>query len=223
MLGYIQDEIVGRLAWDFVDEEDKSIVKKNLEDRQQGIDKSYEFKFIRKDGSPLWTIVSGRALFDTNGKFIGNMRMLTNITKRKEAEAKLKNTLDNLENLVKERTAELEKAYNSLKESEKVLAKAQKMAHVGNWEWDIATDKTYWSDELYRIFRRNPREQAPPYNEFLNYIHPDDRDLFDNATKEAINGEPYSIECRIVRSDGEERIIHMQSEVIFDEENSCSN
>lgn len=220
MLGYAQDEIVGRLAWDFVDEEDKPIVKKNLEDRRRGIDRSYEFKFIRKDSSPLWTIVSGKALFDNNGKFIGNMVMFTDITKRKEAEAKLKNTLDNLENLVKERTAELEKAYNSLKKSEKGLAKAQKMAHVGSWEWDIAADKAHWSDELYRIFRRNPRKPAPPYDEFLNYIHPGDRDLVDNVTKEAINGKPYSIECRIVLADGEERIIHMQSEVIFDEKNT---
>jgi len=42
---------------------------------------------------------------------------------------------------VKERTAELEKAYESLKASEAGLAEAQKMTHVGNWEWDIAADK----------------------------------------------------------------------------------
>lgn len=219
MLGYIQDEMIGRLAWDFVDEEYEPVVKKNLEDRQKGIDRR-EFKFIRKDGSPLWTIVSGKALFDNGGKFIGNMVMLTDITERKEAEAKLKSTLDNLECLVKERTAELETAYNSLKESEKGLAEAQKMAHVGNWEWDVAADKAYWSDELYRIFRRNPWKSAPPYSEFLDYIHPDDRDFVENATKEAINGKPYSIECRIVLADGEERIIHMQSEVTFDEKNT---
>lgn len=219
ILGYTQDEMIGRMAWDFVDEEDKPIIKKNLEERRQGIDKNYEFKFIRKDGSPFWTIVSGKALFGNSGKFIGNMVMLTDITERKEAEVKLKNTLDNLEYLVKERTAELEKAYNSLKESEKGLAEAQKMAHVGNWKWDIAADKAYWSDELYRIFKRNPREPAPPYKEFLNYIHPDDRDLVDNATKKAMNGEPYSIEYRIVLANGEERVIHMQAEVNFDEKN----
>jgi len=220
MLGYTQDEIIGRLAWDFVDEEDKPIVKKKFEDRRRGIDTRYELKFIRRDGSPLWTIVSGKALFDNNGRFIGNVVMFTDITKRKETEEKLKNTLDNLEKLIKERTAELEKAYNSLKESEKGLAEAQKMAHIGNWEWDIETDKAYWSDELYRIFRRDSRKSAPPYSEFLNYIHPDDRYLVDNVTKEAINGKPYSIECRIILADGEERVIHMQSEVIFDENNT---
>ena len=72
----------------------------------------------------------------------------------------LKKTHDNLEKLVKERTAELEKAYKSLKESEKSLTEAQKIAHIGNWDWDIVTDKVYWSDELYRIFGRNPQELA---------------------------------------------------------------
>ena len=70
----------------------------------------------------------------------------------KEAEAKLKETLDNLEELVKERTAELEEAYNLLKESENGLAEAQRIAHIGNWDWNIVTNKLYWSDEVYRIF-----------------------------------------------------------------------
>lgn len=57
---------------------------------------------------------------------MGSMKMLTNITERKEAEVKLKQTLNNLEKLVQERTIELEKAYGSLKESERGLAEAQK-------------------------------------------------------------------------------------------------
>ena len=125
-----------------------------------------------------------------DGKVISVLAISRDITDIKEAEAKLKETLDNLEKLVKERTAELEKAYNSLKESEKSLAEAQKMAHIGNWDWDIATDKAYWSDEMYRIFGRNPQELGATYNEFLNYIHPDDRDYVDNAVKKALNGEP---------------------------------
>ena len=125
-----------------------------------------------------------------DGKVISVLAISRDITDIKEAEAKLKETLDNLENLVKERTAELEKAYNSLKESEKGLAEAQKMAHIGNWDWNLVTDEVYWSDEMYRIFGRNPQESGPTYNEFLNYIHPDDRDYVNNAIKKALNGEP---------------------------------
>ena len=109
----------------------------------------------------------------------------------KKQKLSLKETHDNLEKIVKERTAELEKAYNSLKESEKGLAEAQKMAHIGNWDWDIVTDKVYWSDEIYRIYGRNPQESGATYDEFLNYVHPDDRDYVDNAIKKALNGKPY--------------------------------
>ena len=66
----------------------------------------------------------------------------------------------------------MKKAYNSLKENEKGLAEAQKMAHIGNWEWDIVTDEIYWSDEMYRIFGRNPQELAPPYNDIFKLYTP---------------------------------------------------
>ncbi len=89
---------------------------------------------------------------------ISALAISRDITDIKKAEARSKETLDNLEKLVEERTAELEKAYNSLKESEKGLAEAQKMAHIGNWEWDIAADKAYWSEEMYRIFGRDPKK-----------------------------------------------------------------
>ncbi|KKH94437.1 histidine kinase, partial [Methanosarcina sp. 1.H.T.1A.1] len=131
------------------------------------------------------------------------------ITDEKEVEAKLKEAYENLEKLVEERTTQLENAYNSLKESEKGLAEAQKMAHIGNWYWDIATDKTYWSEEMYSIFGRDPQELAPSYNEYLSYIHPDDRDYFDNATMKAVNGKPYSIDHRIILAKGEERTVHI--------------
>ena len=71
-----------------------------------------------------------------------------------------------LEELVKERTTQLENAYKLLKESEERLAEAQKMAHIGNWDWDLVTGEVYWSDELYRIFGRNPQEPGASYENF---------------------------------------------------------
>ena len=129
------------------------------------------------------------------------------------------NFCNRTEKLVKERTKQLLKAYSSLKKSEKGLAEAQKRSHIGNWELDFGTDKVYWSDELHRIFRLGPRELAPTYNEYLSYVHPKDRDYVDNVFKEAINGKPYSIDHRIILANGEERTVHIQSKVIFDEKN----
>ncbi|AYK13936.1 MAG: PAS domain S-box protein [Methanosarcina flavescens] len=219
ILGYSQDEMTGKFAWDFADEAGKPLIKKYIERRWQSIDERYEFKFSRKDGSPLWTIVSSRSLFDKAGKFAGSMSMITDITKRKEAEAKLRETLDNLEEKVKERTIQLESAYKSLEESEKRLAEAQRMAHLGNWEWDIATDKVYWSDEAYRIFGLKPQEFEMTLSKFFNCVHPDDREYVNKAIKRALNGEPYNIDFRIVLAERQERIIHAQGEAVFDRKN----
>ncbi len=133
----------------------------------------------------------------------------------------LKESYDHLEELVQERTVQLEKAYKRLKESEIDLSEAQKMAHIGSWKWDIVTGELYWSDELYLIFGLDPQEFRPAYNSFFNYIHPGDRDFVDNAIKKALNGEQlYDNDHRIISADGEERIVHSHGEVIFDEKNT---
>ena len=66
-------------------------IKLNLEKRRQGINESYELKLRRKDGSLLWLLVNAKPLFDKDGKFMGSISMLTDITKRKEAEEALAN------------------------------------------------------------------------------------------------------------------------------------
>ncbi len=219
MLGYAQEEMIGRFVWDFADEEGKLVLKKNIKKRLQGINENYELRLICKDGASLWTFVSAKAFFNTEGKFIGSISLLTDITERKKVDIKLKETLDNLEELVKARTIELEEAYNSLKESEGSLAEAQKMAHIGNWEWHIASDKAYWSKEMYRIFGLNTQELAPSFNEYLSYIHPDDKDYYCNAIKKAGNDKPFGIDYRIILANGEERTVHLKSEYVFNDEN----
>ena len=161
---------------------------------------AYDFPFTDVDGSPMI------------------LEMDIDITEQKKAEAKLKDTLDNLEEKVKERTVELEKAYKSLKESEERLAEAQKLAHVGSYDWDIATNEEYWSDELYRIFKLDPQFELN-HNKFLNRIHPEDLEYLSHAINEALNGKSYNIDYRIILPDGEERVIYSHGGVIFDEKN----
>ena len=102
-----------------------------------------------------------------------------------------------------------------MKESEASLAEAQRMAHIGNWDWDLVTNKLHWSDELYRIFGRNPQESGATYNEFLNYVHPEDRDYVDNAIKKGLKGEPVDIDHRIILANGEERTVHAHARGYF--------
>jgi PAS domain S-box-containing protein len=219
MLGYNREEMIGKFIWDFADEEDKCIFQVKLANRKKGIDEVYELKLIRKDGSLLWVSVSAKAFFDNAGKFAGSVGMFTDTTERKRVEEVLKNAHETLEEKVKERTSELEDAIKSLEESEKGLAEAQKMAHIGNWDWDIATDKAYWSDELYYIYGLYSQKLAPSYNEYLSYIHLDDREYAINVHKEALNGKPFSMDHRIILANGEERTVHIQTEVIFNEKN----
>ncbi len=138
----------------------------------------------------------------------------------RESEKQYRILAENLEVKVKERTEELEKAYNSMKGIKESLDDAQKMAHIGNWDWNLVTNKVHRSDEIYRIYGRKPEELDAPYGELLSYVHPGDRDYVDDATKEASTGKPYSIDFRIILLDGEERVAHSQGELIFDENNT---
>jgi PAS domain S-box-containing protein len=179
-----------------------------------------ELDIVSADGEIRHVLGSARPLRDEQGNLRGSISAFIDITERKEAEDALKQANDNLDKLVKERTAELEQAYKLLKESEKGLSEAQRMAHIGNWKWNIVTDEKYWSDEVYRIFGRSPQEFDMTYETFLSYVHPEDRGYLANATKEALKGNTFAIDYRIVLTGGEERTVHSQAEVIFDEENN---
>jgi PAS domain S-box-containing protein len=146
--------------------------------------------------------------------------LIAQVVERKRAEEALKEAHDRLEEKVKERTTQLEKAYNSLKESEKSLSEAQRMAHIGNRDWNLVTGEIHLSDEMYRIFGLDPKESDVIYDELLNYVHPDDRGYVDNAFQRGLKGEPFGIDYRIILANGEERTVHTQIEVIFDEKNT---
>ncbi|MDF1615532.1 MASE3 domain-containing protein [Desulfurivibrio dismutans] len=119
----------------------------------------------------------------------------------------------------------LEKVQQQQRESEQALSKsharlleAQRIAHLGSWEWDITDNTLNWSDEVYRIFGVAPQEFGASYDAFLNYVHPEDRQAVQQAVNEALAGkQPYSIEHRLVLADGNERWVHEQAEVERDE------
>lgn len=106
----------------------------------------------------------------------------------------------------------------NLKKSERSLIEAQRIAHFGSWDWNIEKEELYWSDEIYRIFGLKPKEFGATYDAFLNYVHPDDRDFVNKEVEDALKGiKKYDIDHRIIRPDGEMRIVHERGKVIFDE------
>ncbi len=107
--------------------------------------------------------------------------------------------------------------YKDLKKSEKRLRDAQKIAHIGNWDWDIVKDTLYWSNETYRIFGLRPRDFDATYEAFLSSVHPEDRELVKSSVQEALcKDRQYSIDHRIVLPDATVRSVHGQATVILE-------
>jgi PAS domain S-box-containing protein len=74
------------------------------------------------------------------------------------------------------------------------------------------------SDKIYRIFGRTPQEFVS-YEDFISYLHPEDKSYVKNVIKRALKGKPYNIDHRIISANGEKRIVNAQGEVVFDEKN----
>lgn len=112
---------------------------------------------------------------------------------------------------------ERQRAERALSRTYEQLVEAQRIAHLGSWDWEVTTNRLAWSDEVYRIFGLAPREFGASYEAFLGRVHPDDRPAVEAAVRAALaEGRPYSIEHRLVRPDGTERRVHERAEVLRD-------
>ena len=154
-----------------------------------------EYRLLRPDGAKRIVHALGEVTYGDDGTPLRMSGTAQDITERKEAE-------------------------KALRESEQSLANAQRIAHMGNWEWNIVTGDLHWSDEIYRIFGLEAQEFGATYEAFLNAVHPDDRALVNAAVSEAIEShEPYSIEHRLQRPDGSVRFVHERGEAIYSDDN----
>lgn len=130
------------------------------------------------------------------------------VAARRSVSTSLRRLNDSLEERVASRTEELVKTRDRLTE-------AQAVAHVGSWEWDIAANSLWWSDELYRIYGIAAGTPAS-YETFISHVHPADRERIDATVGRArTDGQPFAYEHRIVRGDGEVRTISARGRVTF--------
>ncbi len=115
-------------------------------------------------------------------------------------------------------TAEIERLKAQLDASRRRLDETQALAHMGSYDWEIATDTNTWSDELYRIYGTEPQSFNASYDRFLAFLHPEDREQVMAAHRTAYEtGKPYVTEERIFRPDGTMRVLATNGEVLFDE------
>lgn len=104
-----------------------------------------------------------------------------------------------------------------LRTSEERLKNAERLAHVGHWDWDAKTNHLSWSEEIYRIFGVPP-SYALNYERGAEAIIARDRARFKGWVKQCLAGKAgQPIEFQIVRPDGESRILHCTSEVMRDD------
>jgi len=150
---------------------------------KDGTDYDIEHRIIRQDtGEKRYIRSSGKPRLDKDGKVIKILGSAQDITGQREAEKKLI-------------------------EKEKRLSEAQRIAQVGDWDWDPATNTVTWSEQLYQIFSLDPGEPPPNYKGQLRLYHPEDSVRLNEAVTTALReGTPYELELRRTNPDGQ--IVH---------------
>ena len=164
MIGYHRDEIIGRGLLNFVHDDYKELMKDQMARRQQGEEKRFELVWQKKDGNKIHTLVSPKALYDDERRFIGSIGILTDITYRIKAEEALRLS---------------EEKYRLLVEN---ANDAIFIVQEGRIEFANQMGKQMGNDlglELDRV-------------PFANYIHPNDRDLVLERHMRRIKGEKMS-------------------------------
>ena len=97
------------------------------------------------------------------------------------------------------------------------MGEAERIVGFGVWEWDISSGRVQWSDALHGIYGLEPGEFAGTVDGFVSHLHPDDRErVWANISRAVDALEAFAFEERIVRSDGEERVLLSQGHVIAD-------
>ncbi|MFP4343570.1 MAG: PAS domain S-box protein [Anaerolineales bacterium] len=115
--------------------------------------------------------------------------------------------------------AEQKRLEEALRESEERYSLAQRAARVGSWDWDITTGELFWTGQIEPLFGLGPGEFEGSYEDFLGYVHPDDRKPLTDAVQACIDeGGDYSIEHRILWPDGSVHWLAEAGDVFRDEQ-----
>ena len=188
ILGRRSAEVVGLHYTEIVHPDDRAATHARLvEFMAGGADRlQHEERYLRPDGGVRWVTVLTSRVTDGSGTTASSAVRVIDITDCRQAE--------------------LERDLATA-----TLAEVQAIAHLGSWEYDFATQQTTCSDELFRIFGLDPATPPPDIKPLFERIHVEDRRaLQESAWASFESGAPFSVESRIIRTDGAERIVHVQ-------------
>ncbi|MBI4002874.1 MAG: PAS domain S-box protein, partial [Nitrospira defluvii] len=201
MLGYRLEDLEPHVrTWEYlIHPDDRPAVMEAVSAHLRGETPSYssEHRLRNKTGAWQWIFDSGCVLVrDASGAPVRAAGIHFDISARKAREE-----------------AET-RARQELQETRRALDEAQTLAHLGFWEWNIATGAEHWSDEQYKIFGLDPNHTTPSYELFLATLHPEDTCRVQRAVEASLtDNAPYNLECRIIRPSGEVRHTHCRGVV----------
>ncbi|MBF0368007.1 MAG: ABC transporter substrate-binding protein [Magnetococcales bacterium] len=183
MLDRPLEEITGRPITDFLTPQSRAWFKEQFAWRKLGGNRQYKIVFVDRSNSEISTLISPQPLFSGDGLFLGSFALITNLTEQLAWEKRL------LEN-------------------EERKDKAQSLAHIGDWEWNLKTNDALLSKEAYRIFGLEPDCYPFTYQMFISRIHPGDQERVENAIKQAIKeSTPFQENFRLNPFKGRQRHI----------------
>ena len=229
ILGWSVDEALGRPWNGFVHPDDCEEVLRVAQSLLGGKSVSmYRIRNLHKDGT--WRCISWDSqLVEAEGLIFSVGR---DVTERQNIEIALRESKHELERRVQERTTSLQQANDRLmeeislrnkfekdsKDRELRLNEAQAIAHIGSWDYEVASNLLQWSDEIYRIFEIDPEEFGASFEAFLDMVHPDDREAVRDAYDSSVaNKTPYDIVHRLKFGDGRIKYVHERCSTIFDD------
>ena len=153
-----------------------------------------DIRVLLPDGRERIIHIEGDSTIDERGKVVKMQGTLQDVTERKATQTALHLT-------------------------EMRYREAQRISKIGNWEWNLATNTSWWSEELYRILEEDSQRYPATLDNFIAKIHPDDRQvLIDgqwSGPSTAVPNEP--VESRVVLADGRQKLIEQLVETRFDE------
>ncbi len=194
MYGYTSEEVVGKCIDIIMPPElpDELFIIMNKVKAGKQIE-HYETVRIKKDGRRINISVTVSPIKNKDGKIIAASAIARDITINKKLE-------------------------EEGKKKEKELIEAQKIAHLGYWEWDLSTNLLSWSEELYKMFELSPASGGLTYDKYMNLVHPDDTDMLKGVLENAASDhKPFKIDHRVILSNNTIHYILGNGEVILDE------
>lgn len=193
-MGHSEAQVIGKTDFDFLDHEQATqfrVHDKRVLESGQTIVNEDSLQGVMHGEPTLFETVR-TPLYDAAGGLVGVLSVARDITQRKQVE-------------------------DALRLSESLHTRAQRVAQIGHWEFDHVSREMRWSDEVYRIFERDPKTFSPGLESSLEATYPDDREWVRSTFEDAVrSGKDYRLIHRVLRPSGAIKYVEERAQLVRD-------